>query len=77
MHFLDLIMWFVCVQILWWILGAISGGDLTEEIGSLVGFFILAIFTVVYIILFAFYPDWNWSDFNYTSWPNLKNFFKW
>lgn len=65
MHFLDLIMYFVCAGLLWWILGIISGGDLTEEIGSIVGMFIMLIFTVTYIVLFALVPDWNWVDFDY------------
>ena len=63
MHILDLIMYFVGVYIIWLILYAISDGDYTEEIGgALIGIPILFVYTVLYIILFAFAPDWNWSE---------------
>ena len=72
MHILDLIMYFVCGWLLWQTLRIISGGDFTEEIGSLVGYMAMIIFTIVYIILFCFYPDWNWSDL---SWAEVKSWF--
>lgn len=74
MHFLDLIMYFVCVFLLWKTLAIISDRQLTEEIGSLVGVMIVVIFTIAYIIAFAFWPDWNWIDFD---WSVPRNWFKW
>lgn len=62
MHLLDLIMYFVLVVLLWWILDKVSGSQWTEELGSLLGGFIVIIFTIAYIILFCFWPDWNWVD---------------
>lgn len=75
MHFLDLIMYFVCALVLWKILELISGRQFTEELGGgLIGTPIMVLFTIIYVILFAFKPDWNWSEFNYAA---LKTWFKW
>ena len=74
MHTLDLIMFIVCAIVLWYGMHFISGGELTEEMGALVGYTIMVFFTIVYIILFAFWPDWNWSDFNFNT---IKTWFKW
>lgn len=76
MHFLDLIMYFVCVFILWGILALISGGEYTNELGGLIGMLVVIIFTVIYIILFAIAPDWNWVDFNF-NFSSIQHFFKW
>lgn len=73
MHLLDLLMYFVCLGVIYCILYLISGGDYTEEMGgALVWAPIAAIFTIIYIILFAFAPDWNWCDFDYTFFKNFK-----
>jgi len=73
MHILDFIMFFPCILLLWWILDKVFDGDFTEELGGLIGLFILFIFTIVYVIVFAIYPDWNWVDiFNGTLTINIK-----
>jgi hypothetical protein len=63
MHFLDLIMYFVTAGLL----AKILGQDLLSAI-------ILPPYTVVYIVLFALWPDWNWADFDYHA---LWAWFKW
>lgn len=63
MHILDLIMYFVTV----WIVDKIVGGGLPSAV-------IVPFYTVVYIILFALWPDWNWADFNYSA---MWHWFKW
>lgn len=74
MHLLDLLMYFVCVALFWNTLAWISDGELTEEIGGLIGIFLVIILTIVYIWLFAWGPnDWNWIDiFNGTKTFNIK-----
>ncbi len=74
MHFLDLIMYVVLLFVIWGILDIMSGGEFTHEMGGLIGMSVIIIYTIVYIILFAIVPDWNWADFNY---PTFTNFFKW
>lgn len=64
MHILDLIMYFV----IGWIIEKIYG----EE--GLGGIFVMMIYTIVYIILFAIWPDWNWADL---SWTQITHWFKW
>ena len=61
MHILDLIMYFVTAGLLWFIMDKISGGDLTEEIGVVIGWMIMLVYTIIYIILFAF-CSYNWID---------------
>ncbi len=73
MHILDLIMYFVTCAALWGFLALISNRQLTEEIGALAGMAIMLLYSIFYLIAFAFYPDWNWSDFNY----NLGIHFQW
>lgn len=63
MHVLDLIMYFVTAGLL----AKILGEDLLSAI-------FLPPYTIVYIILFAIWPDWNWSDFD---WPALWAWFQW
>jgi len=75
MHFLDLIMYFVTCGILWGILALISGGEFTEEMGgALIGMPIWFLYTIFYIVAFAFWPDWNWADFDYNA---MWAWFKW
>ena len=62
MHILDFIMWFPCAIILWGLIHFFSGGEFTEELGSLVGLFIEIIFTIIYIIVFVWPIDLNWVD---------------
>jgi hypothetical protein len=66
MHILDFIMYFILLVILWRVMAVISGNQLTSELGGCLGSIIVLIYTIVYIILFAFYPDWNWVDFKIT-----------
>lgn len=62
MHLLDFFFYPFLVMILWFLIDKFSGGELTQELGSLGGIFIVIIFTILYIVLFAIYPDWNWID---------------
>lgn len=62
MHLLDFFMYFPCLALLWKFMDLLSGGQITEELGALVGVFVCILFTIGYIIAFAFYPDWNWID---------------
>lgn len=62
MHVLDFVMWFPLMCILWYFIDKISNSQWTEELGSLIGGTICIVVTIVYIILFAVYPDWNWID---------------
>lgn len=58
-HLLDLIMYFVCVFLIWRVF---LPEEYREELGALIGCFVLAIFTIIYLILFSIYPNWNWID---------------
>lgn len=62
MHILDFIMYIVLAIALWYILDLISDSEYTEEMGCLIGGGIELIFTIIYIVLFCFSPDLNWSD---------------
>jgi hypothetical protein len=67
-------MYIVLVIILWNLLDLISGGELTEELGSLAGLGIILVFTAIYVIMFVF-CDYNWADIfagNYESWIKFK-----
>lgn len=50
-----------------WILSKIFG----EEAFTMIGYIP---YTIIYIILFAIWPDWNWSDFDYHA---MKAWFQW
>jgi hypothetical protein len=74
LHILDFIMYIVLVIILWNLLDLISGGELTEELGSLAGLGIILVFTAIYVIMFVF-CGWDWTDIfagNYESWIKFK-----
>lgn len=72
MHYLDLIMYIVIVLLLWFALHKLSEGEYTTEIGGIVGYGIELIFTVIYIIIFVWPIDLNWSDiFNGTAHSHL------
>lgn len=64
-HLLDLICYFVGLVILWYALDKFSGGEFTNEMGALIGWFISLVYTITYIIFFWFL-DYNivdvWSD---------------
>ena len=62
MHVLDLIMYFPIMGIIWLLIDKISEGEFTNELGTFVGIIIMMICTLLYIILFAVWPDWNWID---------------
>lgn len=74
LHILDFIIYLVLTVLLWKGLEVISKGELTEELGGLVGLAVILAFTVIYVFIFVFY-DYNWIDiFNgqYESWIKLK-----
>ena len=70
-HFLDFIMYIVLVGVIWKALEVISGGELTEELGGIVGLIIILVFTIIYVILFVF-CDYNWVDIFNESWIKFK-----
>jgi hypothetical protein len=60
--------------LIWKVLEVISNGNLTEELGGLVGLMIIIVFTIIYVILFVF-CDYDWVDIfegKYESWLKLK-----
>lgn len=62
MHILDLIMYLATITLLWYGMAFFSGGQLTEEIGGLLGSAICIVYSVAYLIVFCFYPDLDWID---------------
>lgn len=63
MHLLDLIMYFFIGGLLWRFVDYLSDGEWTNELGTLIGLSIFIVYSIVYIVLFAFWPDLNWVDF--------------
>lgn len=61
MHILDLIMYLALVPIIWKLIEVMSNGEFTYEMGAIAGILIVAVFTVIYVILFWF-CDYNWID---------------
>jgi ABC-type polysaccharide/polyol phosphate export permease len=57
-HALDFIMYFIIGLIIWLCLP----NDAKEELGLLMGMTIMLIFTIVYLMLFGIYPNWDWID---------------
>lgn len=74
-HILDIIMYFIVMIISWFLIDKFSNGELTQEIGGLIGISIQFLITIIYIILFGLI-DWNWIDiFNgilTINWFNLN-----
>ena len=74
-HFLDIIMYFVCLVLIYIFMAAISGGQYVEEMGILVTFMVIFVFTITYLIIF-----WacgvNWVDIPFMEWFHWFNF-KW
>lgn len=65
MHLLDLLMYFVLFFVIWKLMG-IWSEDMTEGLGAVtIGMPIMVVYTIIYVILFAIYPDWNWVDINF------------
>ena len=74
LHILDLIMYFAFSGLLWKGLEVVSNGELTEELGGVVGLMIMIVFTIIYVTVFVF-CDYDWIDiFNgqYESWIKVK-----
>jgi len=61
MHILDLIMYVLCCFLLWKLIEVMSDGEFTQELGAIAGALIMAVFTIIYVILFWF-CDYNWID---------------
>ena len=68
-------MYIVTAMILWKAIDIFSGGEFTNELGSIVGFLIMLVYAILYIVAFAIWPDWNWIDFHYANF--FQNLFKW
>jgi len=58
-HALDLIMYIIFSIIIW---VAFLPDDFKEELGCIGGIMIMMVYTIVYLILFAVWPNWNWID---------------
>lgn len=58
MHTLDLIIYIVLCIIIW----AFLPDDFKMEIGVLMGLCIMLVFSIIYLVLFVIYPDFNWID---------------
>lgn len=71
MHLLDFILYFPCLGIFWYFLKWSSKGEFTEELGTLIGWFLSLIFTILYLILFSIYPDFNWIDIFNSPLPHI------
>lgn len=65
-HLLDIIVWIISLVVLWKLIEIFSNRQYTEELGSLVGMFILFIYSVIYVIIFGFL-DYNISDIYFSS----------
>jgi len=61
MHILDLIMYIILIPIIWKLIEVTSDGEFTQELGAIAGALIMAVFTIIYAILFWF-CDYNWID---------------
>ena len=61
MHTLDLIMYLALVPIIWKLIEIMSDGEFTQELGAIAGALIMAVFTIIYLILF-YWVDYNWID---------------
>jgi len=61
MHILDLIMYIILIPIIWKLIEVMSDGEFTQELGVIAGALIMAVFTIIYVILFWF-CDYNWID---------------
>lgn len=70
-HFLDIIMYFVCLFLIYCFMAIISNGQYVEEMGILVTFMVMIIFTLIYVIVFGV-CGLNWVDFHYHNWFNFK-----
>jgi hypothetical protein len=71
-------MWILLSIILWFIIDKLFNGEFTHELGTIAGLFILFMFTIAYIMIFAVYPDYNWIDiFLYFKNHNYNIDIKW
>lgn len=78
MHVLDFLMWIVLSIALWFIIDKLSDGEFTHELGAIGGCFIIIAFSILYLIVFAFYPNWNWVDiFKFLKDYSYNIDFKW
>ena len=49
---------------IWFIMEWAFDGEYTQELGGLIGMFVLLVFTIIYIVIFGVYDN-NWSDINF------------
>ena len=64
MHLLDFIMFFILGAAIWSFMDMAFDGEITQELGGLIGLMVMFVYGITYIVLFCFWPDWNWCDFN-------------
>lgn len=65
MHILDLIMYFVTAGLLWFIMDKLFNGEITHELGGLIGMVIMLIHLLIYIMVFVT-GSYNWIDVFYS-----------
>lgn len=74
-HILDIVMYFVVIEVYWYLLDKMSNGEYTNELGGLIGLLGAGVITIVYIILFGV-MDWDWINIfrgvNPIDWLDLK-----
>lgn len=78
MHVLDLIMYIATCCVIWWLMKKFSNEEWTHGLGGVRGTFIMALYSIAYLIVFCIYPDLNWIDiFNGVYKINFQGWFKW
>lgn len=75
-HILDLIMWFATCGFIWFLLDVLFKGELTEELGGIIGIGILFVYTLIYIIIFVWPVDLNWVDIFHGDY-SIPKWIKW
>lgn len=58
LHLLDFVMYFVVMYLIY----CVTDDEHKKEFGIIALFIILLIATIIYLIIFAVYPDLNWVD---------------
>lgn len=77
LHVLDFLMYFVTMGVIWFLLHIFSGGELTQELGGLVGVLIIFVATIIYVALFVF-GGLNWMDIFHGKYNiDISHWLKW
>lgn len=77
LHFLDFIMYFVTMGVIWGLLELIGQGEFTNELGGLIGMLVIFIATIVYVSVFVF-SGVDWIDIFHGKYNvNFLDWFSW